>query len=76
MSRKSRNKQIEPETKLKVEDQSELINLRKALSIFNMENPERALQMKDLEIIKLYASKHIPELLANQETWNDILGKF
>lgn len=72
MSRNKKDSKIQMEVKPEVQ----LLDIRKALIIFNNERPEKALQLKDMEIIKLYASKYIPNMLASQEEWNVILEKF
>lgn len=72
MSRKYKEQKNPQEIKPEVQ----LLDIRQALIIFNMENPEKALQLKDMEIIKAYAYKYIPEMFASQAKWNDVLSKF
>ena len=75
MSKEKREKQ--PKKQEIVEEvKPELLNLTKALYKFKLNNPEKEIHFKDIEIIKLYAIKHIPNLLASQETWKEILKKF
>ena len=76
MSRKHKEKQVESTSKVEETQEVQLLDLRKALNLFKMENPEKAVHMKDYKIIELYAVKHIPDLKASKEIWDQVLNKF
>lgn len=53
-----------------------LIDFARALWIFKMNNPEKALVLKDKDVIKIFASKRIPRLVAPQTEWDKVFREF
>lgn len=80
MSRKKREITTDIEDSTLVETQNEVksdtLDFRKALNLYKKNNPEKALLMKDIEVIKVFVTKHIPALEANENVWNRIFEKF
>lgn len=60
----------------KKKEKPKLIEFEKALRTFRKRNPSKSKYLMDLEVVKAYAIKFFPNLIAEQEDWNDIFLKF
>lgn len=70
----SRQKKSEQEAVPEIK--AELISLDRALLIFLVEKPHKAVGLRDKEALKLSMIRKVPSLMATMEEWKHLLNKF